>query len=901
MDLDADERQEYLDLACSGDAGLRTEVEELLSADENPPTVLDRDAASFVAPVWGEDGTAVRFVEGAELGSYRLLREIGRGGMSRVFLAERTDRRFDRKVAVKILSTTGWKREELEPRFHAEGRVLGSLSHPNIAQVFDAGVDGQGHPYLVIEFVDGAAITEHCAARDLSVEDRLELFLDVCRAVQHAHQRLIVHRDLKPSNILVDHVGQVKLLDFGIAKLLDSPDQPPGIDGEALTKTGFLPMTPEYAAPEQFQGREITTATDIYTLGLLLFELLTGSRPYNLGGRSPSEIERLVCHDEPPKPSLEVLNRGDDRSHHLGRELRGDLDTIVLKALRKEPEARYGSVEALAHDLQNYRNGLPIDARPASVGYRAGRFVRRHRLGVAFTLLVFVGLMAFGTTMARQKNQMALERDRTRVEKDRAEHLTEFLLGLFAASNPSEALGEETTARELLERGAQKISEMDHDPIVKARMLDVLGSVNGKLGNLEEAASLLRQAIEIERAASADETLALANMQDHLAAVLIQQSDYEAAESLLRSTLEIRRRLLGPDHVDVASNLNNLAVALKEQDREAEAESLHREALSIRRLALGSDHPDVAESLVNLGDLLHASGRYDEAEPMLRDGVRIFRVAYGPIHPRIANAVNAHANLLARVGRYSEAEPLLREALDLRLQLYGSEHHLVSKSLNDLAVFLRNRGDFQAAVPFFEQALRSYENLLGPDHLAVAIVANNLAGVLVLGGDFDRAEAHCRRSLEISEMALGSSNRYAVTALTGLGTASDGRGDFVQAERYYREAAEMARQLFGNDHPKVAGPQVELGRLLVKTGRASEAKPLLREAERVFYSAFGGDHPASARARMWLAGCLDELGETDEAKRMLSTAYEVQRKALPPEHPHLVETERALAEMTVIG
>lgn len=901
LDLDAEARRDLIDASCEDDPALKAEVEELLAADDDPLELLEQHAASFAGPAWKEDVLPVSALPSpleSEFGSYRLLREIGRGGMSRVFLAERVDDRLERRAAIKILHPSHRNRYELERRFHAEGLVLASLSHPNIAQVFDAGVDDQGRPFLIMEYIEGDPITEHCSTTRCSIDECLSLFLEVCSAVQHAHQRLVVHRDLKPSNILVDRVRKVKLLDFGIAKLLAARN---GTTSEVLTRTGVLPMTPEYAAPEQIQAGEITTATDVYALGLLLYELLTGSRAYRLDGRTPSEIEQVICYVEPRRPSVVGLEQGDREGRELSKSLRGDLDTIALKALCKEPSIRYGSAEALAQDVVRYREGLPIEARAPSVRYRALRFVQRHRLGVAFALLVFLGLVGFAATMAWQQEQTALERDRTRVERDKAEHLGDFLLGLFAASDPSEALGEETTAKQLLERGVERISEMDEKPELQARMLDVLGTVYGNLGNLEQARGLLERAIEIEieRSPAGEDTLDLADMRDHLAAVLIQQSEYEAAESLWRSVLETRRRLLGPLHVDVASSLNNLGVALQEGGKAAAAEAPHREALDLRRKVLGNEHPDVAESLINLGNLLHEVGRYEESETLLRESLHTLRAAYGFVHPRIADADNSLANLLARVGRHAEAEPLMRESLELRRQVFGNNHHLVAKSLNDLAVLLQNRGDFQASTPVFEEALRSYELLLGSDHLAVAIVGNNLGRVLVLEGRFERAAARFRSSLEIAERALGPNNWIASKSLTGIGAALDGQNDHAAAEIRYRQAVTMARQVLASDHPQLATPLLELGRLLVKEGRSSEAQASLHEAREILVAAFGRDHASSARADMWLGVCLMDLGEPEEGAALVTEAHEVQRELLSPSHPHRLETERAMARLRV--
>ena len=908
LDLDPAARTALLERERGGDPDLRVEVEELLAADASAPAFLDQDAVAFAAPAWREaDEEADSAVAGERVGPYRLLREIGRGGSSRVFAAERVDDHLHRRVALKRFAAGGWLRDELRDRFRAEGRVLATLSHPHIAQVYDAGVDEVGDPYLAIELIDGAPITEFCAARGLDLERRLELMLEVCAAVHHAHQHLIVHRDLKPSNILVDHEGQVKLLDFGIAKLLDpalsDPSAPP-----AATRTGLLPMTPEYAAPEQVRGGTITTATDVYALGLLLFELLTGHRARRISGRSPAEIERAICDVEPARPSTVVVtpapggaasgkrrSKGDLR--RLRRRLAGDLDTVVLKASALDPADRYSSVEALADDLRRFLTGRPIAARPPRLAYRIRKFVRRNRLPVALGGAALAIAIGFGFVIVAGQREAERQRDLARLESEKAGEVTEFLLGLFEASDPSATLGEETTARQLLARGAARVEEMAGRPAVQQRMLDVLGTVFGHLGNYQKAEEMLRQALDLADAGGQGRSLESATIIDHLAAVRMQQSAYADAEVLFRDALSIREERLGREHPDVASSLSNLAVALKEKGEPRAAEPLLRRSIAILELCDEACGFQTAETALNLGVLLNDLGRFDEAEPVLRSARGSFVRRESPIHPRIADASNALANLLSRRGNFDEAEPLLREALDQRLKIYGADHPAAAQSRNDLAVLLENRGAFEEAAPVYRSALASYERLLGPEHLAVAIAASNLAGVEWLRGRFDESEALYRRSLAVVERQFGPVNRYAPRRLAGIGMAQHGRGELAAAERSYRRALTLATELDGVDNPSVASVQLELGRLLVEKGRADEAEPLLRAAHEIYLSTLGERHARSARATMWLGAALAARGEPASGARLLEAALAVQRALLPPAHPHLAETERTLAAL----
>jgi serine/threonine-protein kinase len=908
LELDSAGRAALLDRECGGDPELRAEVEELLAADASAPAFLDQDAVAFAAPAWRDaDERADSGAEGERVGPYRLLREIGRGGSSRVFAAERVDDHLHRRVALKRFAAGGWLRDELRDRFRAEGRALATLSHPHIAQVYDAGVDEVGDPYLAIELIDGIPITELCATRRLDLERRLELLLEVCAAVRHAHQHLIVHRDLKPSNILVDRDGRVKLLDFGIAKLLDPAPSDPAAP-PAATRTGLLPMTPEYAAPEQVRGETITTATDVYALGLLLFELLTGRRARRIDGRTPADIERAICDVELARPSTVVtapaadgaasaaaMSKGDLR--RLRRRLAGDLDTVVLKAVALDPSDRYSSVEALADDLRRFLAGRPIAARPPRLAYRMHKFVRRHRLGVALGVATLATAIGFGVVIVAGQREAERQRDLARLESEKAGEITQLLLGLFEASDPSATLGEETTARQLLERGAARVEEMADRPAVQQRMLDVLGTVFGHLGNYQQAEEMLRRALDFAAAGGRGRTVEAAAIVDHLAAVRMQQSAYADAEALFRDALAIREERLGREHPDVASSLSNLAVALKERGEPRAAEPLLRRALAILERCDEACGFQAAETALNLGVLLHDLERYDESEPALRSARASFERREGPIHPRIADASNALGNLLSRRGRFDEAEPLLREALDQRLKIYGADHSAVAQSRNDLAVLLENRGAFEQAAPVYRAALASYERLLGPEHLAVAIAASNLAGVEGLCGRFDEAEALYRRSLAVVERQLGPVNRYAPRRIAGIGMAQHGRGELAAAERSYRRALAMANELYGADSPSVAFVQLELGRLLVESGRADEAAPVLRAAHDVYLETLGERHARSARAAMWRGAALVARGERATGARLLEAALAVQRALLPPAHPHLVETERTLAAL----
>ncbi len=609
-DLAPAERLRAIDEACGDDAELRHEVESLLEAESGAPTFLDGSAPDLAAPSFAAVADEEESEAGRRIGHYRLLRRIGVGGMGRVFLAERDDDAFTQRVAVKVMRGITSETNVLRERFHAERQILANLDHRSIAKVFDGGVTEEGLPYLVMEFVDGEPIDRYCGRVQAGLVRRLELFQEVCSAVQHAHRHLVVHRDLKPTNVLVSVEGEVKLLDFGIAKLID-PDKV-GLDQAApLTRTGLLVMTPEYAAPEQVRGGEVTTATDVYALGVILYELLTGVRPYDLAGAGPTEVERAICETDPAAPSSRA---GEGDTARIGAlepsRLRGDLDTIVLKALRKEPDGRYESVRALADDLDRYRGGLPIEARPSTWTYRAKKFVRRNVYGVGAAAVVFLAVLAGLAATTVQRN-------RAEREAQTARQVTEFLVGLFESNAPAESLGEQLTARQILERGERQIDGLADEPTVQARLLDVVGRVYTELADYDSAEPLLRRAIAVqESAGSAD----LAQSLFDLGVLLGERGDLEEAEAVHRRALALRTRARPRRELEIASSLNELGNVLATRVDE-EAEARLSEAIVIRERVLGPDHRSTAKAWDDLGIYYYYAERCDEAEPLFRRAI----------------------------------------------------------------------------------------------------------------------------------------------------------------------------------------------------------------------------------------------------------------------------------------
>jgi len=837
LDLAPEERTAFLNKACD-DPTLHADVEALLAADSAPPSIFET-ARQQTQTLHTEDEVSGLTQDapptrvGHRIGPYRLVREIGRGGMGTVYLARRTD--LDNDVAIKLVRG-GLAAPETVARFLRERRVLARLKHPNIAQLLDAGMTEEQTPYFVMEYIEGVSITKYCDERRLTITQRLALFQRVCQAVHYAHQNLVIHRDLKPANILVTSDGQVKLLDFGIAKLVEEDN-----DEAGLTRTGMRVMTPEYAAPEQVRGEAATMATDAYALGVLLYELMTGHRPYGLRGRSLGEIERIICEEEPVRPSAAARRYADyvdgedsgeapsseairavrtRNSDRLRRRLRGDLDVICLKALSKEPARRYASAEALWEDIARHLSGLPVVARASTVRYRTRKFIQRHRMGVLVTaVLVAAAAVLVGVFILR----LAEERDVARTEAEKAEQVSSFLMGLFEATDPSEALGDTLTAYQLLERGVARVEALAEEPVVQAQMLDVVGRVFQSLGRYERAQPLLEQALVLRQRVLGQEHPDVAESLHSLAVLFRQTGDYDAAEPLHREALTLRRKLLGEEHPDLAQSLNDLAVLLRNKGAYDEAESLHREVLAMRRSLVRAEHPDVAESLNNLAVLLVNKGDYDAADPLFREALAMRRSLLGDEHPAVAMSLNNLAAFLDRKGDYDAAEPLYREGLTMYRNLHGEEHPDVATSLNNLAVLLRNQGNYDAAEPLFREALAMKRRLLGDEHPSVATSLNSLAVLLVNKGDYDAAEPLFREALTMRRKLLGNAHPNVAHTLSGLAKLLVGMGDYSTAERLFLEAHTILQDQFGESHARTRTVYEELAELYTAWGKPDQA------------------------------------------------------------------------------
>jgi serine/threonine protein kinase len=697
------------------------------------------------------DREAVELRTGAStgriVGVYRLISEIGQGGMGSVWLAERSDGRFERRAAIKFLHPALIARGSAE-RFKREGRILGRLAHSQIAALIDAGITENGEPFLVLEYVEGDPIDKYCDDRALDVEARILLFLDVLSAVAHAHSNLIVHRDIKPSNVLVRHDGQVKLLDFGIAKLLEMDET--SSDATQLTLENGAALTPKFAAPEQLAGGAISTATDVYALGVLLYVCLAGRHPAGPGPHTPAELVKAIAETEPARAS-DTLALADAESisakrattsEKLRRQLRGDLDTILAKALKKDPSERYASVAAFGDDLRRYLRHEPISARPDAVSYRLRKYARRHRVGVAVAAASVLLLAGFSVIQA-----IALRR--ITHERDRADRITQFMTRMFKMSDPSEARGNSVTVREVLDKASGEIGQgLTKDAETQAETMNVMGNVYFELGLYARAEPLFSQALSIRRRVLGDKHPDTLVSMSSLGRTLSVERRYPEAEKLLRDALAMQQRVLGPEHPDTLTTLQRLANVLAGEGDVAGAEKLTRQALESRRRVLGAGNTDTLESVDNLAWILLVQQRYADAEQVQRDALNVEERVQGAENPDTLDSSNRLARILSLEGRYPEAEELQRRTLDVERRVLGPEHMYTLRSMNNLADILAKEGRYPEAEIVSREIHDIDQRVLGPDNPATAVTTYDLACLATLQGHREQALSLLRESLD---------------------------------------------------------------------------------------------------------------------------------------------------------
>jgi non-specific serine/threonine protein kinase/serine/threonine-protein kinase len=803
--------------------------------------------------------------------------------MGEVWLAEQT-RPVHRLVALKVIKP-GMDSRQVIARFEAERQALALMVHPAIAAVFDGGVTAGGRPYFVMEYVQGEPITTYCDRHRLTVPERLSLFEQVCEGVQHAHQKGVIHRDLKPSNVLVtvvdDHVV-AKIIDFGVAKAIAQPLT----ERTLFTELGVLIGTPEYMSPEQAEmgALDIDTRTDVYALGVMLYELLTGFLPIDrsiLRQGGLDGIRRLIREEEPARPSTRItseLPASGEAAHNrhsepgrLARVLRGDLDWIAMKALEKDRTRRYGSASDFAADIRRFLHSEPVLAGPPGAMYRIRKFARRHPTGLVVSGTFLIVVIAFGLVMAIQARRIATERDAAARERDRAGQVSAFLLSLFQASDPDRAKGENLTARDLLDRGAQRLQEeLKDQPQTRATLLHTIGGVYRALGRYDAAQRLLEEAVSVQRDLKGRDRSELADTENELGHIYEAVGDNARQEAMYREALQIRRDVFGPEHIKIAQSIVNLGNVALREGRFTDAERSYREALDMaKRVGTPSD---VAMFEMALSVALSRQYRQDETIALLRDATEILQRTLGVEHSRTLATMNNLARTLSFAGKQAEAETLQREILRLRRKSLGPEHPDVAASLFVLGDTVGAQGRAAEAEDLLRESIAIQEKLT--PHAILAWTLNALGSLLLHEERYEEAEQTYRSALDAFQASSDAEPANRSFALEGLGETLYARGRFSEAERAFRDA--LAVRQAAHDPPfALAWSQAPLGRLLCDRGAPAEGTPLVEAALKSRGFEASPDDVLVAQTRVALGRCLVAAGRFDEAQTALASAYPV--------------------------
>ena len=819
-DLPQADQRTFLKTACDDDDVLIAEVMALVEEDARGTSLLDRDLAQVANEVLDEE--APEFLPFKEFGPYRIKDVLGEGGMGVVYLAERID--LGSLVAIKILRDA-WLSPARRERFASEQRTLAQLNHPSIARLYDADTLDDGTPWFVMEYVEGVPLTTYCGEHACSIEERLRLFRAVCEAVQYAHQHAVIHRDLKPSNILVKQDRTVRLLDFGIAKQLESLETSAGQKTVDQTMTGLRLMTPAYAAPEQIRGDRVGIRTDVYALGVILYELLAGKLPFDFSKLSPGEAEAAILGQSPDSPSAAAEETVDVSSAHrlpptAGKTAWADLDVLCLTAMHKDIERRYQSVEALIRDIDHYLKGEPLEARPDSFRYRLGKFVGRNRRAVSVAALVFtvvIGLVIFFTV------RLAIARNAALAEAARTQRIQRFMMNLFQGGDESVGPGDSMRVVTLLDRGVHEAQSLNRYPKVQAELYQTLGTIYDQLGKFDQADSLLHSALERRQALFGADSTEVAESMVALAQLRSDQAQYDEAEKLAQQGLEMSKRHLPPTHPRVGRAKYALGEVLENEGKYDQGIQVLDQAVRIQ-CAAGAVSADLAETLTELANAQFYAGHLDASNSLNLKVVAMDRQLYGERHPDVAEDLINLGAIQTEWGHYAETERYYRQALDIIQSFYGKDHPETASVMTLLGRSLNAQGKFNDAADLLREALGIQERVYGNVHPRVASAVGELGKVVIQQGKLDEAEADFKRQADIYRSVYKGKHYYIGAALANLGGVYMERKQYPRAEQTFRDALRIYAETLPADHLNVAIARIKLGRALIPQHRYADAE-----------------------------------------------------------------------------
>ena len=830
-------RAAFLRDACGDDDSLAAEVVAMLDEDARGASLLDQEVAEIAGRAAGGEDVppALR-----QIGAYMVLKMLGEGGMGVVYLAQRED--LGSLAAIKILRDA-WMSPARRARFESERRTLAQLNHPSIARLYDADTLRDGTPFFVMEYVEGVPLTEYCRAQGCSVREKLRLFRAVCEAVHYAHRHAIIHRDLKPSNILVKADGSVRLLDFGIAKQMDPAGGPMNVEH---TRTGLRMMTPAYAAPEQIRGQSVGIHTDVYSLGVILYELLAGRLPFDPAHLTAGEMETLIVEGEAQKPAAGA-----------------DLDVLCLTAMHRDAERRYGSVEALIRDVDHYLNGEPLDARPDTVGYRLGKFVVRNRSVVmaAAAVLVLVAALVVVFTV-----RLASARNAALAQTARTQRIQQFMLNLFDGGDKAAGPAQDLRVVTLIDHGVEEARSLNAEPAVQADLYETLGGLYEKLGNFEQADALLQSALDRRKALFGANDPGVAESTVELGLLRVDQAKLDEAEGLIREGLDKAKRLRPPDEAAVAKATVALGEVLEARGAYAQAIAVLDDAVKLQS-AQGGATPELAASIVELANNHYYAGHYDVADSLNWRALAMHRQLNGERHPLVAeDLINLGAAQYDR-GNYGEAERFDRQALDITEGFYGSDHPETAAKLTLLARALIKQDREDQAEPLLQRALAIRERVYGAVHPQVASTVNELGTMALKRGKLDEAEANFRRMIDIYKAVYHDQHYLIGIAVSNLASVEMERKQFARAEQLYREAVRRFTETQSAEHLNTGIARIKLGRALLRQARYQDAEGETLAGYRILSKQASPSVSWLKNARKDLASIYEALHQPEKMKQ----------------------------------
>jgi len=828
---------------CGDDPALIAEVRAMLDEDARNTSLLNRNVADIVGGVFGKPAASPEGLK--EFGTYRIKNLLGEGGMGVVYLAERSD--LGNQVAIKILRDA-WLSPSRRNGFAREQRLLAQLNHPAIARLYDANAFPDGTPFFVMEYVEGASVTDYCKKNGLSIRARLELFRSICEAVLYAHQNAVIHCDLKPSNILVKGDGSVRLLDFGIARQIDSMEE--SVD---QTRTVHRFMTSSYAAPERIRGERVGVQIDVYSLGVVLYELLTDRLPFDLSGRTAEEIRRIILEEEPAKPS--EVAKGDGKSWK-------DLDALCLTALHKDLDKRYRSVEALMRDIDNYVNRRPLEARPDTLGYRLNKFVRRNSRSVAAATLAIAtvaGLVIFFTVRLEKARQFALN------EAARTQRTQKFTMNLFEGGDEATGPANDLRVVTLIERGVQEAKALSNEPDIQAELYQTLGTLYQKLDNFEQAESLINSALTQRRSLHGPDHPDIAESLIALGNLRVDQGQLPEAEKLVREGLDMNRRVLAPNDLRIASALTRLGVVLEERGEYAKGIPVFEEAIRLQT-ASSPESAELAESIVELANTHFYAGHYDLCDSLSRRALEMHRHLYGDRHPKVADDIINLGAVQQEKGNYPEAEKLYRQGYEIIEAWYGKDHHRTASALTMVVRAIQFQNRLDEAQSYFQSILATQERVYGKNHVRVASILNEMGSVELRLNKFEEAKQHFSRAAEIYKEVHKDKHYLIGVALSNLASVYLEEKDYTRAESLFREVLRRYGETLSADHLYNGIAEIKLGRTLLREQRYEEAEKYSRAGYEILKKQSNPSVSWLRTARTDLAALYDALHQPEKAE-----------------------------------